>query len=103
MSWRHPAGWKRLTKIVVRLSSNGSPVGTITIHPRTERVTAAGEVKLARKNTRLARKGKTVTARLAVRLGDSLAGQELTAEVKATDSRGRRQLVRDAGTVNVAA
>ena len=103
VSWRHPAGWKRLTKINVRLTSNGSPVGTITIHPRTDRVTAAGEVKLARKSTRLGRKGKTVTARLAVRLGDSLAGQKLTAEVEATDSRGRRQLVRDAGTVNVAA
>jgi hypothetical protein len=54
------------------------------------------------KQARLTRKGKTVAARLAVRLDDSLAGQQLTAEVEATDTRGRRQLERDAGTVRVA-
>jgi hypothetical protein len=45
---------------------------------------------------------KTVTARLAVRLDQSLAGQSLTAEVEATDTRGRRQLERDAETIRVA-
>ena len=55
-----------------------------------------------RKRTRLTRKGKTVTARLAVRLDESLAGQTLKAEVEATDWRGARQLERDAGTVRVA-
>jgi hypothetical protein len=43
-----------------------------------------------------------VTARLAIRLDESLAGQTLKAEVEATDTRGRRQLERDAGTVRVA-
>jgi hypothetical protein len=52
--------------------------------------------------TRLTTDGKTVTARLAVRLDDSLAGRTLTAEVAATDRRGRRQLNRAAGTVIVA-
>jgi len=42
-----------------------------------------------------------VTARLAVRLHESLAGQSLTAEVRATDARGRRQLERDAGRIRV--
>ena len=103
LSWRHPAGWKRLGKIQVRLSSNGAPVGTITIQPRAERVSAAGEVTLARRATRLAHKGKTVTAHLSVRLGESLAGQKLTAEVEATDTRGHRQIERGAGIVKVAA
>jgi hypothetical protein len=37
-----------------------------------------------------------------VRLNDSLAGQTLTADVEATDTRGARQLERDAATVRVA-
>jgi hypothetical protein len=90
----------RCTTIEVRLTSNGAPGGTITIHPRSERITARGEVKLAR--TRLTHKGRTVTARLAVRLGESLAGRKPTAEVEATDTRGHRQLEREAGAIQVA-
>jgi hypothetical protein len=59
-------------------------------------------VKLVRKASRLSHKGKTVTARLAIRLDESLAGQTLTAEVEATDTRGRRQLERNAATIRVA-
>jgi hypothetical protein len=101
LRWRHPAGWKRLDTIAVRLTVDGAPVGTVTIQPRAERITADGEVTLARRQTRLAHKGKWVTARLALRLGESLAGRELTAEVEATDRRGHRQLERDAGTILV--
>ena len=59
-------------------------------------------MKLVRKQTRLTRKGKTVAAHLAVRVDESLAGQTLKAEVEATDTRGHRQLERDAATVRVA-
>jgi hypothetical protein len=59
-------------------------------------------VRLLRKHSRLTHKGKTVTARLAVRLDESLAGQTLQVDVEATDARGARQLERDAGTVRVA-
>ena len=38
----------------------------------------------------------------AVRLDESLAGKKLTLEVEATDTRGARQLERDAGTIRVA-
>jgi hypothetical protein len=78
------------------------PVGEITIRPRSERITDDGAVKLVRRATRLTRKGKTVAARLALRLDDSLAGQTLRADVEATDRRGRRQLERDAAPVRVA-
>jgi hypothetical protein len=77
-------------------------VGGITIHPRTERVTAQGEVALARRQTRVGHKGKWVTAHLAVRLAGGLAGQRLSAEVVATDTRGHRQLERAAGAIDVA-
>jgi hypothetical protein len=77
-------------------------LGDITIRPRGERIAADGAVKLVRKASRLTRKGKTVPARLAVRLDESLAGETLKAEVEATDTRGRRQLERNAGTIRVA-
>ena len=102
LSWRHPRAWRKVRSIELRLYRDGAPVGEVTIRPRRERISADGAVELVRKQTRLARKGKMVTARLAVRLDDSLAGQTLTAEVEATDMRGARQLERDAGTVRVA-
>ena len=43
-----------------------------------------------------------MTARLALRLDDRLAGRTLTADVQATDVHGRRQLERAAGTLSVA-
>jgi Ca2+-binding RTX toxin-like protein len=102
LSWRHPDGWKRLRTIRLRLRDGLVPVGEITIHARAGRISGDDAVKVARKQTRLTRKGKTVTARLALRLDESLAGQTLKAEVEATDRRGRRQLERNAATVRVA-
>jgi hypothetical protein len=78
------------------------PVGAITIRPRAGRTSDRGAVELVRKRTRLTRNGNTVTARLALRLDHSLAGQTLKAAVEATDTRGRRQLEVDAATVSVA-
>lgn len=46
--------------------------------------------------------GKTVAAKLALRLDKSLAGRTLKVEVEATDRRGARQLERDAATVRAA-
>jgi Ca2+-binding RTX toxin-like protein len=103
LSWRHPQAWRKLRTIELRLlSQDGAPVGEVTVRPRGERIAADGAVKLMRRASRLTRRGKTVTARLAVRLDESLAGQRLRVEVEATDTRGRRQLERDAGKVRVA-
>jgi hypothetical protein len=103
LSWRHPKSWRKLRAIELRLLSQaGAPAGAVTIVPRGGRISDRGAVEVMRKRTRLTRKGKTVTARLAVRLDKSLVGQSLRAEVQATDTRGRRQLQRDAGTVRVA-
>jgi hypothetical protein len=102
LSWTHPQSWTKLRKVTLRLRLREKVVGSVAIRPRSERVSDRGVVDVVRKHTRLTRKGKTVTARLALRLDDSLAGQKLTAEVEAVDVRGRRQLERDAGTVRVA-
>ena len=63
---------------------------------------ADGAVGCAQADPDSTHEGKTVIARLALRLDESLAGQTLTAEVEATEAGGRRQLERDAGTVRVA-
>jgi Ca2+-binding RTX toxin-like protein len=103
LSWRHPRAWRQLRKVELRLvTQDGQSMGEVTIRPRGGRITADGAVQLVRKQSRLTRKGKTVSARLAPRLDDSLAGQALRVEVEATDRQGRRQLERNAGTVRVA-
>jgi hypothetical protein len=100
LTWRHPKTWKQLRKIQLRLTDRGAPVGEITIRPRGKRVADSGAIRI--KRARIAGHGKTVTAPLAVRLDGSLAGRTLKTEVEATDTRGARQVERDAGTVRVA-
>jgi Ca2+-binding RTX toxin-like protein len=100
LSWRHPKAWRQLTKIELRLTDRGAPVGEITIRPRSERVADDGAIRI--KQARIAGHGKTITAKLALRLDKSLADRTLKTEVEATDTRGARQLERDAGTVRVA-
>jgi len=103
LSWRHPKAWKQLKTIELRLlSREGLAVGEVTIRPRAQRISAHGAVRLAAKHSRLARKGRTVSARLALRLDQSLAGRRLRLEVEATDQRGRRQLEPKAGRIRVA-
>jgi hypothetical protein len=100
--WRHPVGWRKLRSVTLRLSDHGVPVGEVTVHPRRKRIDADGVVNVARRGTRLTRNGKTVRARLALRIDGSMTGRRLGLEVEATDTRGRRQLEADAGRIRVA-
>jgi Ca2+-binding RTX toxin-like protein len=102
LSWRHPQDWRKLRKVELRLTHEGAPVGEVTLRPRGGKIAADGAVDVVRKRSRLAHKGKWVTARLALRLDARLAGLKLDAEVEATDTRGARQLERGAATVRVA-
>jgi hypothetical protein len=102
LSWTHPQSWRKLRAITLKLRTRERVVGRVDIRPHSARIADAGALELVRKRTRLTGKGTTVTASLALRLHDSLAGRTLTADVEATDSRGQRQLERDAGTVRVA-
>jgi hypothetical protein len=102
MSWRHPQAWRKLRTVELRLYAGRLQVGRVTIRPRNGKIDAAGALELMRKRSKLARSGKTVTARLALRLDESLAGKRLRAEVEATDARGARQVEPDAGRVRVA-
>jgi Ca2+-binding RTX toxin-like protein len=100
LAWRHPKAWKQLRTIELRLTQGGAPVGEVAVRPRGGKV--AGDGGVAVKRARIVSRGRTVVAKLALRLDESLAGQTLKAEVEATDRRGARQLERDAGTVRVA-
>lgn len=102
LSWRHPVSWRKLRKVELRLTQAGASVGEVTIRPRAQRMTGDGAVELMRKHSRLTRNGKTVTARLAIRLDDSLAGHTLRAEVEAADIRGASQVDSAAAKVRVA-
>jgi RTX calcium-binding nonapeptide repeat (4 copies) len=102
LSWRHPQSGTRLRSVTLRLIENGLAVGQITLRPREGRMTADGGVRLIRRASRITRRERTASARLAVGLDPSLAGRLLRLEVEATDTRGRRQLERDAGTIRVA-
>jgi RTX calcium-binding nonapeptide repeat (4 copies) len=101
LSWRHPRSWRRLRRIELRLVHQDAAVGTVTIRPRGQHVSADGVVKLSRRS-RFVRKGKTVSARLWLRVDRSLAGRRLRLEVEAVDARGARQLERRAGAIRVA-
>jgi hypothetical protein len=102
LAWRHPRTWRRLRRITLRLYSRRAPDAAIHIRPRAERIAARGAVELVRTGTRIRRKGESVAAGLALRLDHSLAGRRLRIEVEAIDTRGARQLERDAGSIRIA-
>ncbi len=79
---------------------NGAPVGELTIRPHNQRFDDAGAARVVRRATRLTHRGTTVTARLALRLDGSLAGQTLGADVEATDRRP--QVERNVARIRVA-
>ena len=89
LSWTHPRDWRELRRIEVRLSEAGVPVGEIVIRPKAERIAAGGEIELRRSS--LARKGKKLAAKLAVRF-DADVARRLDAEIEAVDRRGVRQV-----------
>ena len=102
LSWRHPRAWRKLREIQLHVRRDGFEVGQMTIRPRSGKTAAHGAVELVRRGTRLAGNGKTVTARLALRLDDTPAGETLALDVLAVDTRGRRQVKPDAGKIRVA-
>jgi hypothetical protein len=97
MSWTHPKNWKQLRKVALRLADGGEVLGSVVMRPKSGRL--AG--KLVAEGSTLSHHGKTVTAKLALRLPASLAGKSLRLEVEATDRDGNSQLEPDAGLIDV--
>jgi serralysin len=100
MSWTHPKGWKQLRSVKLRLREGSDVVGQVAIRTASGKLEAKGGVKLAR-GTKLVRKGKKVSAQLAVRVSRELADSTLALDVIATDVKGARQVSRAAGSIQV--
>ena len=101
LSWRHPRSWRQLRRVTLRLYRGKARVGAVAITPPNRRIRDRGAVTVLRRSSRITRKGKTISARLALRLDRSLAGRTLRVEVEAVDARGTRQLERNAGSIHV--
>ena len=100
MRWKHPKAWRELRKVDLSVYRGKKAVGMINARPADGRLTDMGAVHLM-SGSKLGHHGKWVTAKLAIRLRRSLAGEELRVDVRATDSDGQRQLERGAGTIRV--
>jgi Ca2+-binding RTX toxin-like protein len=101
VGWKHPNAWRELRKLKLSLYDGKQLVGTIKARPASGRLSENGVVDLMA-GSKLGHHGKWVTAKLALRLPKSLAGQDLRVDVQATDKQGHKQLERAAGTIRVA-
>ena len=100
LSWTHPLAWRALRSVELQVyDADSRKVGSIAARPGHLR--ARGKMKVMA-GSRVTHHGKTVTARLALRLPRSLAGQNLRLAVEATDRDGHRQVEYDAGSIRVA-
>jgi hypothetical protein len=93
VSWTHPKAWKKLRSVTVRVLDSQREIGAIKIKPRAGRLVASGDVELGRRSE-LRHQGKTVSARLALRVDEAFAGRKLAFQVEAVDVDGRRQVER---------
>jgi hypothetical protein len=100
LSWAHPKGWKQLRQVKLQLREGGEVVGSVAIRTASGKLAATGGVKLVR-GTKLVRKGKKVSATLALRIDRRLADSTLNADVVATDVKGAKQVSRAAGSIQV--
>jgi hypothetical protein len=102
MSWKHPKTWRGLRTVQLRAYRGKTAVGTVTAHPAGQRLSSTGAIHLM-PGSLLSHHGKWVTAKLALRVPKSLAGETLRVDVLAVDRQGREQVERGAGTIRVAA
>jgi hypothetical protein len=101
LAWKHPKAWKQLRSLKLRASDAGKVVSTITIDPARGRISDRGALT-ATSRSKVAHRGKTVTAQLHLRPSKKLAGRTLHLAVQATDARGRTQVEPLAGRLTVA-
>jgi N-acetylmuramoyl-L-alanine amidase len=101
LAWKHPKAWKQLRSLKLRASDAGEVVATITIDPGRGRISDRGAIT-ATSRSKVAHRGKTVTADLDLRPAHKLAGRTLHLAVQATDAQGRTQVEPLAGRLAIA-
>jgi hypothetical protein len=100
VSWTHPKSWRALKMIAVKAFDGDQPVGEVYVRMRDRRITGDGALRLV--SSHLTRRGRTASAKIAVRVPRSLAGKTLRLDVEAADRDGHLQLVSGAGKLRVA-
>ena len=99
MSWTHPKAWKALKRVELQVYHGTDKVGRVVVRPASGKVTGKGDIDLVRGS--MGHEGKAVTAKLALRLPKSLAGETLSVDVAATDGKGRTQVEPAAAVITV--
>ena len=92
MTWTHPRSWTQLKTVQLRIYRGATVLGTVTVTPRSARLRSSGAIIVIPSESRVTHDGKTVSARLAVRLARSLIGKRLRLAVQASDRHGHSQL-----------
>ena len=87
--------------MTLRLREGDKVVGQVAIRPASGKVEDKGGVRVVHKQSKLVRKGRKVSAQLALRISRKLADSTLDADVVATDVKGKRQVSRAAGSIQV--
>jgi hypothetical protein len=90
LAWTHPKAWKDIRSIEAIAFDGAEKVGTIKLTPAGA-VSATGELVVAKGATTIAHHGKTVTAKLGLKVAKSLKGRTLSIDIVATDKAGKTQ------------
>jgi hypothetical protein len=100
LAWTHPKAWKNIRSIEAIAFDGAKQVGTVKLTPAGA-VSATGKLSLAKDATRIGHHGKTVTAKLAFKVAQSLRGRTLSVDIAATDRDGKRQVETAARSIRI--
>jgi hypothetical protein len=90
VSWTHPKAWKQLANVTLGAFVGTERVGTVTMTPSTGKIAAHGALSLT-EDAKLVHKGKTVSAKLALKVAKSVDADQVRLEIEATDKAGKVQ------------
>ena len=100
LAWTHPRAWKQIRSIEAIAFDGAKQIGSVKLTPAGA-VSATGKLSIAKDATRIAHHGKTVTAKLGLKVAKSLKGHTLSIDIAATDRDGKRQVEPAARSIRV--
>src|SRR3954452_24450711 len=100
LAWTHPKAWKQIRSIEVIAFDGAEQVGSVKLTP-TGAVSANGNLSIVKDATTIAHHGKTVAAKLGIKVAKSLKGHTLSIDIAATDRDGKRQVEPAARSIRV--
>ena len=91
LAWTHPKAWKQIRSIEAIAFDGAKQIGSVKLTPAGA-VSATGKLSIVKDATRIGHHGKTVTAKLGLKVAKSLKGHTLSIDIAATDRDGTRQV-----------